>query len=144
WDRVWNMEVPLPLTVTPAWAAQFMAAVGAIGVTMPTAPIVVTQQFAAQVNALVAYITPPPPPPVNPIASPAGTVVPPAAAIIDNSGADWTLSTTAGPGGFQIFRNGAWCAGGGSINIQWDGSKITVLNNANVTYLWTGTGWQRQ
>src|SRR5208282_563294 len=40
WDRVWNMEVPLPLTVTPAWAAQFMAAVGAIGVTMPTAPIV--------------------------------------------------------------------------------------------------------
>jgi hypothetical protein len=68
--------------------------------------------------------------------SPNGTTVPPAAQIIDSSGAVWTIGANQ-----TILRNGSQAAGGLGSQILWTSGTIYVLGNDNDWYQWTGSGW---
>jgi len=68
-------------------------------------------------------------------ASPDGTTVPPAAQIIDNQAATWTI------GGNLILENGVQAAGGAGSKILWFSGTIYVLGTDNNWWQWTGSGW---
>ena len=77
-----------------------------------------------------------PPPPAGGTASADGTVVPPAAQIVDAQGAAWTLS------GEVVLRNGAPAAGGTGFRILWLRGTVYVLGSDNSRWWrWTGVGW---
>ena len=70
------------------------------------------------------------------LASPDGTLVPPATQIVDASGAVWTMN------GALVLRNGAHAAGGTGVKVLWAGGSIYVLSAPNgAWWKWTGTGW---
>jgi hypothetical protein len=71
---------------------------------------------------------------VNP--SPNGTTVPPAAQIVDNLGAVWTIGSNQ-----VILRNGVQAAGGLGSEILWTSNTIYVLGTDNNWWKWTGSGW---
>jgi hypothetical protein len=68
-------------------------------------------------------------------ASPDGTSVPPAASIIDNTLAAWTI----GPG-HEILRNGVHLAAGYGSEIRWHLGAVYVFGEG-AWWLWTGSAW---
>ena len=84
--------------------------------------------------------SPPPPtqqpPPPTGGQSADGTQVPPAAQIIDSTGAVWTIN------GQTILRNGLSAAGGTGARILWlRGSIYVVSAGSSHWWRWTGSGW---
>jgi hypothetical protein len=62
--------------------------------------------------------------------------VPPAAQIVDASGAVWTMS------GAAVLRNGTSAAGGSGVTMLWSGGSIYVLGSAGGSWWkWGGSGW---
>jgi len=68
--------------------------------------------------------------------SPDGTTDPPAAQIVDNLGAVWTIGASQ-----VILRNGVQAAGGYGSKILWQNTTIYVLGTDNNWWQWTGSGW---
>ncbi len=68
--------------------------------------------------------------------TPDGTTVPPAAQIVDNLGAIWTIDASG-----AILRNGVPAAGGAGSEILWKNGTIYVLGTDNNWWQWTGSGW---
>ena len=75
----------------------------------------------------------PPTPPSGPSAD--GTLVPPAARIVDSQGAVWTIS------GIAILRNGASAAGGSGSRILWTGGAVYVFGMDLNWWRWLGSTW---
>jgi hypothetical protein len=78
-------------------------------------------------------------------ASPSGTVVPPAAQIVDQAGNIWVLGPASPDGGydFPIFENGIQAAYGvGGLLYYGNGSLYTENLTFQTWYLWTGLSWQ--
>ena len=70
------------------------------------------------------------------LASPDGTLVPPAMQIVDAQSAVWTMS------GGAILRSGVSAAGGSGVSMLWSGGSIYVLgSNGGNWWRWLGTGW---
>ncbi len=70
------------------------------------------------------------------LASPDGTLVPPATQILDTQGAVWTMN------GGAILRNGVSAAGGSGVSMLWSGGSIYVLGSQGGSWWkWLGTGW---
>jgi uncharacterized delta-60 repeat protein len=74
--------------------------------------------------------------PGSPTTSPDGTTVPPAAQIVDNAGAVWTVGANQ-----AILRNGALAEGGFGSQILWKNGTIYVLGPDNNWWQSTGSGW---
>ena len=68
--------------------------------------------------------------------SAAGTMSPPAPAVVDSSLASWTVA-----GDLRILRNGVHAAGGYGSVIYWLDSTIYVLRTDSRWYRWNGGGW---
>jgi hypothetical protein len=68
--------------------------------------------------------------------SPDGTMVPPAAQIVDNAGAIWTIGTNQ-----AILRNGVQASSGRGSQIFWKNTQIYVLGTDNNWWQWTATDW---
>jgi hypothetical protein len=68
--------------------------------------------------------------------SPDGRTVPPAANIVDNLGATWTIA----PGG-AILRNSGQAADGWGLKILWKNTTIYVQGTDNYWWRWSGSGW---
>ena len=79
----------------------------------------------------------PPPSPPPPTGGPSadGTVLPPAAQVVDAQGAVWTLNGTV------ILRNGASAAGGTATKILWSGGSVYVLGMDANWWKWLGSSW---
>ena len=79
--------------------------------------------------------TPPPPPPT---AAPSadGTAVPPAAQIIDSTGAVWTLAADR-----RVLRNGVLAASGYGTKLLWSGGMLYTFGLDSNWWRWTGSGW---
>ena len=78
-------------------------------------------------------------------ASPSGTVVPPAAQIVDQAGNIWALGTASPDGGydFPILENGIQAAYGvGGLLYYGNGGLYTENLTFQTWYLWTGLSWQ--
>ena len=68
--------------------------------------------------------------------SPEGTLVPPAAQIIDAQGAEWTMNGSA------ILRNGVSAGGGTGVQMLWSGGSIYVLGATGGNWWkWLGASW---
>jgi hypothetical protein len=68
--------------------------------------------------------------------SPGGTVVPPAAQIVDNLAAVWTIGANQ-----AILRNGVLAASGYGSKILWSGAAIYVYAADGNWWKWLGSGW---
>ena len=73
---------------------------------------------------------------VSPSHSSDGTLVPPAAVIIDSGGAVWTMN------GAAVLRNWVSAAGGSGVKMLWSGGSIYVLGSIGGNWWkWLGAGW---
>jgi len=77
--------------------------------------------------------TPQPPAP-TPMASPDGTLIPPATQIIDAEGATWTVDLVTA----IIERNGVQAAGGLGTILCWSGGKLSTLGIDHNWWQWSG------
>lgn len=62
-------------------------------------------------------------------------------ALVDSTGAVWTLGTPT-QYGKQVLRNGVSAAGGQATLIVVVGATVKVQNSLGNWWLWTGNGWQ--
>jgi hypothetical protein len=91
---------------------------------------------------VVAVLAPPPPPPPASGVSPDGTKMPPAAELVDSSGAKWTVSAVAG-NQYVVFRNGVQVAGSVDF-LEIKGGVIYQSDflSGSGWFRWTGSGWE--
>lgn len=89
-------------------------------------------------NAVVAglFFGSPAAAPAPAVASPDGTLVPPATRIVDGAGAVWTLATDRG-----VLRNGVLAAGGYGTKLLWSGGVLYTFGLDSNWYKWAGSGW---
>src|SRR5262245_47635422 len=68
--------------------------------------------------------------------SPDGTMVPPAAQIVDNAGAIWTIGAS-----YQILRNDVRRGAGRGGESLWQNAMIYARGTENVWWQWSGSNW---
>jgi len=132
----------LQLTLQPSGGGMVFRSVVEIYPMTITAPAnngIKIHYDAGPLNPVVSwsFVAPPPPPPFTA----SGTKMPPAASIVDNVGAMWTIGALCGTDGkagqVSVFRNGVR---------QFCSSDFVTIDNAGVVWVsdfGSGPGWQK-
>jgi len=127
-------EAPTPLTVVNSTATPMLppaAFINAAGGVPQYATICFNSRgntIYASMNSWGVAVVVTPPTPAPPVASPSGTIIPPATQIVDTKGNVWTL---IGKG--QVATNGI------ADPVTHDGTALLWYNS--VIYVTTGTAW---